>query len=271
MLVLLDSSIYIFRGWQSLPVTLTDRFGKPANAVMGFANTLADVIEHSSPSHMACAFDECFRKGIRNEIYPEYKADRPPAPPELAPQFDLCKQVASAMGVFVQGSPRVEADDIIGQFAALAQEATMPVIGKQLRMSFDDLIKRFKIRPDQIPDWLALAGDKSDNIPGVPGVGPTTAARLLIKWDTIETLLENLGDVAMMGFRGAPRVSRLLYEHKEDIFLARKLTGLIYDDEISKKLDDLKRESVAEGLIAERLFAIGFTEEHAASLASRVT
>lgn len=291
MLVLLDSSIYIFRGWQNTPASVTDRFGNPANAVMGFANTLADVTRHTKPSHMVCAFDECFRKGIRNSIYPEYKADRPPAPPELAPQFGICKQVATAMGIVVQGSPRVEADDIIGQFAELAQKVSMPVtivtgdkdlaqfitpedtywnFSKQLRMSFDDLIKRFKIRPDQIPDWLALAGDKSDNIPGVPGVGPTTAARLLIKWDSIETLLDNLGDVAMMGFRGAPRVSRLLYEHKEDIFLARKLTGLIYDEDISLSLDDLQREVVSPELLTERLFALGFSEQNAAAVATRL-
>jgi len=127
MLVLLDSSIYIFRGWQSMPLSVTDRFGKPANAVMGFANTLADVLEHAQPSHMVCAFDECFRKGIRNTIYPQYKADRPPAPAELAPQFDLCKQVSTAMGIFAQGSSRVEADDIIGQFAELANAVSMPV------------------------------------------------------------------------------------------------------------------------------------------------
>ncbi len=291
MLVLLDSSIYIFRGWQSMPASLTDRFGNPANAVMGFANTLADVMRHTKPSHMACAFDECFRQGIRNSIYPEYKADRPPAPLDLAPQFGTCKQVASAMGIFAQGSPRVEADDIIGQFAQLANKVSMPVTivtgdkdlaqfiteqdtywnySKQLRMSFDDLIKRFKIRPDQIPDWLALAGDKSDNIPGVPGVGPTTAAKLLVKWDSIEKLLENLGEVAMMGFRGAPRVSRLLYEHKEDIYLARKLTGLIYDEDISLSLEDLKREVVTPEAVSEQLFALGFTEQNAASVAARL-
>jgi 5'-3' exonuclease len=290
-LFLVDSSIYIFRGWQSLPADTRNRYGEPDNAVQGFAETLCHIIDNHRPPLMLCAFDECFRKGRRNQIYPQYKADRPPAPKDLAPQFARCKQLAGALGITTLGSDRVEADDIIGHFAGLAASQKVPVtivsgdkdlaqfIGKQDNYwdfgrhpiaSYDQLRTRFKIRPEQIADWLALSGDKSDNIPGVPGVGPTTAARLLNKWNDLDTLMANLGAVSMMRFRGAPRVSRLLYEHKASIALARSLTGLINDDRLPGTLNDCQREPRGESAMEAALHSVGFTGEHAARIARRL-
>jgi 5'-3' exonuclease len=292
MLFLIDSSIYIFRAWQSIPQSVKNRFDVTDNAVQGLAESLCHIIELHKPDYMVCAFDECFRQGVRNKLYPQYKADRPPAPAELAPQFARCKQMASAMGIAVFGSGRVEADDIIGQFAQIAQAQQMPAtivsgdkdlaqfitpadrywdLGRRPMANYDEVSKRFKIRPDQIPDWLALSGDKSDNIPGVPGVGATTAARLLIKWDTLENLLANLGEVPMMRFRGATRVSRLLYEHKESIYLARSLTGLIRDDKLPDSLSALKRGKPEKQVIQQALFELGFTESLSESIATRIS
>ncbi len=290
-LFLVDSSIYVFRGWQGLPVDTRNRFGEPDNAVQGFTETLCHIIENHKPAMMLCAFDECFRKGIRNQLYPAYKADRPPAPEDLAPQFARCKQVAQAMGIATLGSDRVEADDIIGHFAHLAATRDIPVTivsgdkdlaqfvgpqdrywdyGRRPMASYDELHKRFKIKPEQIADWLALSGDKSDNIPGVPGVGPTTAARLLNKWHDLDTLLANLGEVSMMRFRGAPRVSRLLYEHKTAIALARSLTGLIHDERLPDSLDSCVRQTRSEASLVTALADAGLPDELAQRTARRL-
>ena len=290
-LFLVDSSIYVFRGWQGLPADTRNRFGEPDNAVQGFTETLCHIIENHKPAMMLCAFDECFRKGIRNQLYPAYKADRPPAPEDLAPQFARCKQVAQAIGIATLGSDSEEADDIIGHFAGLAASREIPVTivsgdkdlaqfirqqdrywdyGRRPMASYDELHKRFKIRPEQIADWLALSGDKSDNIPGVPGVGPTTAARLLNKWNDLDTLLANLGEVSMMRFRGAPRVSRLLYEHKAAIAMARSLTGLIHDERLPDNLDCCQRQPRDEASLTTALSDAGLPDDLAQRTARRL-
>lgn len=292
MLFLIDSSIYIFRAWQSLPLGVRNRFDEPDNAVQGLAETLCHIIEVHNPCLMVCAFDECFRQGIRHQLYADYKAGRPPAPEELAPQFARCKQLATLMGIVCLGSNRVEADDIIGQLAQLAGSAGTPVtivsgdkdlaqfvspedrywdLGRRPIASYTDVQKRFKIRPEQMADWLALCGDKSDNIPGVPGVGPATASRLLKKWGCLEHLLANLGEVAMMGFRGAPRVSRLLYENKDKIYFARSLTGLIRDERLPCELDALYRKTPDQETLRQSLYDFGFCDNLANSLSTRLT
>lgn len=291
-LFLVDSSIYIFRGWQGLPADSRNRFDEPDNAVQGFTETLCHIVENYRPDMMLCAFDECFRQGVRNRIYPEYKADRPPAPEDLAPQFARCRQLATALGIYTLGSDRVEADDIIGHFAGLAARQSVPVTivtgdkdlaqfvtpadhywdyGRRPVADYADLQKRFRVRPEQIADWLAISGDKSDNIPGVPGVGPATAARLLNKWGDLETLLANLGEVSMMRFRGAPRVSRLLYEHKASIALARSLTGLIVDEQLPQDLAPCARLPREEAELIQYLHDVGFAEAQSARIAGRLS
>lgn len=292
MLFLIDTSIYIFRAWQGWPLSLRNRHDEPDNAVQGLAETLCKIIETHNPEHMVCAFDECFRQGIRNQLYSDYKADRPPAPEDLAPQFARCKQLAQAMGIPCYGSDQVEADDIIGQFAELANGLNMAVtivsgdkdlaqfvspidhywdFGRRPLATYQEIQKRFKIRPEQMADWLALCGDKSDNIPGVPGVGPATAARLLNKWDDLEKLLANLGEVSMMGFRGASRVSRLLYENKDTVYQARALTGLIRDDRLPDNLQALKRTPPKPEQLWQALSDVGFTDELCDTLTKRLS
>ncbi len=292
MLFLIDTSIYIFRAWQNLPSTVRNRFDEPDNAVQGLAETLCGIIDSYNPAHMVCAFDECSRQGTRHKIYPEYKAGRPPAPEDLAPQFDRCKRLVKALGIPAYGSDRTEADDIIGQFAEIAhtQEQQVTIVsgdkdlaqfvrehdrywdlGRRPIASYQEVHKRFKVRPEQMADWLALCGDKSDNIPGAPGVGPSTAARLLNKWDSLDNLMANLGEVAMMGFRGAPRVSRILYEHKDTIYFARSLTGMIRDDRLPNSLDAMIRTPTKHEDIQQALFELGFTQSLSESLAARAS
>ncbi|MFK7893509.1 MAG: 5'-3' exonuclease H3TH domain-containing protein [Granulosicoccus sp.] len=291
MIVLVDSSIYIFRAWQTIPLSVRNRFDAPDNAVQGLAETLCRIVEQQYPDFMVCAFDECYRQGVRNRLYPPYKADRPAAPEDLSPQFARSKQLAKAMGIATFGSDQVEADDIIGQFALLAQSRQVPVtivsgdkdlvqfltphdrywdLGRQAMASYDDVCKRFNIRPDQIADWLALSGDKSDNIPGVPGVGASTAARLLRKWENLDTLFANLGEVAMMRFRGATRVSRLIFEHKQSVLLARSLTGLIRDERLPESLSELRWNVPEPSQIHQSLYDLGFPEALCESLTKRI-
>ncbi|MEE9319256.1 MAG: 5'-3' exonuclease H3TH domain-containing protein [Granulosicoccus sp.] len=292
MLYLIDASIYIFRGWKTLPHSVKDSAGRPFNAVTGFADTLANLIRLEQPRMMLCAWDNCGRNGERNRLYPPYKADRPPAPAELESQFGRCRDLAAAFAITGFSSQRVEADDIIGHFSQLATANDQAVtiisgdkdlaqfitpsdtywdIGKQAKQSFKDLHKRFNVRPDQVADWLALAGDKSDNIPGVPGVGLSTAARLLRRWDNLDTLYTNLGGVADMKFRGAPGVARMLAEHTQQVQLARTLTGCIKEPALPDSLAKLDYKLPSQESLESALIALDFNQQEAARLAKLAT
>lgn len=292
MLYLIDCSIYIFRAWQSLPASIVNSHGEQANAVHGFANTLAFILEEKQANHVACAFDKSSGTGERYQIYPEYKANRLPAPPELQIQFDRCIEVAKAMGIPSFSSKKVEADDIIGSFAQLAKKAdertTIVSADKDLAqfigvndiywnlsrketMNYQQVSKRFKVLPEQMADMLALCGDKVDNIPGIPGVGPTTAAKLLRKWETLEGVIANHEFIDQMHFRGAPRVANLVAENIESIRIARKLTGLIVDDTLPDSFDDLKRQRLSSNVVADNLQKAGLSEAHANRLALSIS
>ncbi|MCB1754566.1 MAG: hypothetical protein KDJ38_03535, partial [Gammaproteobacteria bacterium] len=202
-LYLIDSSIYVFRAWHMLPGSITSAAGEPANAVYGFSEFLLKLIETETPSHMVCAFDQNSDGCARRRIYPDYKANRPAAPEDLKKQFAWAREFAEALGLPCFASHSLEADDIIGTLAnrARAQQARSIILSadkdlaqfvgkddmiwdyaRNRRQTIADIRKRYRINPGQIPDMLALAGDAVDNIPGVPGIGIHTAARLLIKW-----------------------------------------------------------------------------------------
>lgn len=246
-LYLIDSSIYVFRGWHTLPGSIVDAQGHPANAVHGFIEFLYQLISRRKPRLIACAFDESLTSSGRNSVFPDYKANRPPAPLDLKRQFAHCKSFVRAAGITALASTEVEADDIIGTLAAFARAQHLASVivsadkdlcqfvgehdaiwdfAKDTWLDARLVEKRFGVRPAQIADLLAICGDKVDNIPGVPGVGVATAARLLIKWGNIDNLLANVEKVADMKFRGAPRVAKLVAEHADTIRMARQLTGL---------------------------------------------
>jgi len=258
-LYLIDSSIYVFRGWHSMPAGLTDAEGNPANAAFGFIEFLYQLLSRRQPKLIVCAFDESLNTSARNDIYPDYKANRAAAPAELKFQFKLCKAFTEAIGIKALASGRLEADDIIGTLAGIAREQNTHCVivsaDKDLCQFIGDgdavwdfardhwldarlIEKRFGVRPHQIADSLALSGDKVDNIPGIPGVGTATAARLLVKWGNLTALLDNTDKVAQMKFRGASRVAELLEQHSDTIKLSRQLTGLLPDPTVSKHLPD---------------------------------
>lgn len=244
---LVDASVYVFRAWFSLPDEFSDADGHPTNAVYGFTRLLCQLIEDVSPSHIALAFDESLTTSFRNEIYPDYKANRDPAPEELRRQFVWCRQVANSMGVANFADPRYEADDLIGTFAHQMRDEGFrlwivsgdkdlaQLVGPDDRywdfarnkpLLHDQVTEKFGVRPDQIADFLALTGDAVDNIPGVPGVGPKSAVALLQHFDDLDTLWTRLDEVAHLRIRGAKSLHQKLQNHRQDVDCYRRLTGI---------------------------------------------
>ena len=264
VLYLVDASVFIFRAYYSVPLEFTDRDGNPVNAVHGFARFLCEMLQSESPTHVAVAFDESLEQSYRNEIYPAYKANREPAPPELKRQFGLCRELVRALGVAEYGSSRYEADDIIGTLATRARAAGRPVtivsrdkdltqlVGREdtywdaiadVRYRYDDVAERFGVVPERMADFLALMGDAVDNIPGVPCVGRKTAATLLKHYHSLEGVYENLDAIPKLKFRGAAFVAGSLREHRESAFLSRRLTGIACDMPLTATDDDLRRRA----------------------------
>jgi DNA polymerase-1 len=244
---LVDSSIYVFRAWFTLPDSLTDRHGRPANAVFGFTDFVYRLIDERRPSRIGFAFDQSLKTSFRNEIYPPYKANRESAPEELKQQFLQCRRFLQAAGISEFSSPHYEADDLIGTLARQTRDEgerltfvtgdkdlaqlvgahdTWWEFARDKRLDYRGVEKQFGVRPEQIADQLAIAGDKVDNIPGVPGVGMATAAKLLKRFGTLEDMLADIPAIEHMKIRGAKRLMNLIDEHQDTIRLARQLTGI---------------------------------------------
>lgn len=245
---LIDASIYIFRAWFSMPEDFADPHGRPTNAVYGFARFLCEFLEHTRSRHVAVAFDESLSSSFRNEIYPEYKANRDPAPADLERQFKWCKDLAGCLGLPLYVHDRYEADDLIAALSRywrarghavavvtgdkdLAQLLAGPEdswwdFARRNRLDEGGVHLKFGVRPDQIADFLALTGDAVDNIPGVPGIGPKTAASLLAHFGTIDALFERLDELAFLKIRGAKAMGARLRQHESTVRLSRRLTGL---------------------------------------------
>ena len=249
---LIDSSIYVFKAWFTRPDNLTDRNGNPINATLGFMDFVYRLLSREKPALIAFAFDESLQSSHRREIYPAYKANRTPAPESIKRQFQYCRQFIRTLGIHEAASTRYEADDLIGTWARSLRQANIPVniitADKDLaqlihkddhwweyqrgeKMDSKKIQKRFKAKPRQIADQLAIAGDKSDNIPGVPGIGMATAGKLLRRFDNLETLLSSIEQISTMQIRGAARIQQLIKEYQETIRLSRQLTGIVCDIE----------------------------------------
>jgi len=248
---LIDSSIYVFKAWYTHPEQM-DITDKPINAVCGFLDFAYSLLSNEKPKLIAFAFDESLKTSHRKQIYPEYKANRSPAPESLRRQFQYCRAFLHAFGICEAASFAYEADDLIGTWAASLRKQGIPVnlitADKDLaqlvydkdswweyqrgeRLDSKAISKRFKAKPRQIADQLAIAGDKSDNIPGVPGIGMSTAGKLLKRFDNLENLLASIPEISSMQIRGAKRIQQLLDEHQDSIKLARQLTGIKCDIE----------------------------------------
>ena len=267
---LIDASLYVFRAWHSMPDAFFDTDGEAVNAVHGFARFLLDLLERERPRHIAVAFDRSLESSFRNELYPPYKANREPAPASLKRQFDDCLRLCVALGLPVLIDDRYEADDLIGTALVrlrghglrgllvsadkdlsqlLAPGDEQWDYGRNQRWDHDGVKARYGVRAGQIPDFLGLAGDSSDNIPGVPGVGARTAAALLEHFDDLEALLARLAEVPFLRLRGAARAAERIDRHREQALLSRRLATIALDAPLPADFGQAERRPVADAAL----------------------
>jgi len=246
-LYLIDGSGFIFRAFHALP-PMTRHDGTPINAVLGFSNMLfkllKDLNDNERPSHLACIFDRA-RKTFRNDIYPDYKANRPPAPDDLVPQFPIIRAAVDAFNVSAIDSDGFEADDIIATYARDAEKQgfkvtivssdkdLMQLVGDKISMfdsmknkhiGPDEVFEKFGAGPEKVIEIQALAGDSSDNVPGVPGIGVKTAALLINEYGDLDSLLARAGEIKqnkrrekLIEFADMARISRELVTLSTDV------------------------------------------------------
>jgi len=247
---LVDSSIFVFRAWFSRGEQ-PDTWGRPGGAVHGFVHSLCQWLPAAPPGPLAFAFDTSLRSGFRHRLYPAYKAHRPPAPEALRDQFQRIRELLDCLGLAQLAHHEFEADDLIASLAATARQRGLRVqvmsADKDLaqvilgdddllrdpergtRATRSDIERRLRIRPEQVADMLALAGDRSDNIPGLAGVGPATAARLLRHCGDLDAILADPERIRRCRIRGAGRVAEQVAASGATLRLARQLTGLVTD------------------------------------------
>ncbi|HGS4903225.1 TPA: DNA polymerase I [Vibrio parahaemolyticus] len=268
-LILIDGSSYLYRAFHAYPGTMSN--GEiPTNAVYGVVNMLRSMMRQFASERIAVVFD-AKGKTFRDEMYSEYKANRPPMPDDLRCQIEPLHNVIRAMGLPLICVPGVEADDVIGTLAYQASQQSMPVListgDKDMAQLVDDnitlintmtnvvmdregVVEKFGIPPELIIDYLALMGDKVDNIPGVPGVGDKTATALLQGIGGLTKLYENLDDIAALGFRGSKTMAKKLIDNKENAMLSYELATIKLDVELEETPESLlKAEPSKDELI----------------------
>ncbi len=249
--ILVDGSSYLFRAFHGLP-PLTNSKGQDTGAIYGVINMLKSLVKQYQPTHMAVVFD-AKGKTFRDDIYSEYKANRPPMPDELRSQIEPLHQIIKAMGMPIIVESGVEADDVIGTLARLATEQGMNTVistgDKDMAQLVNDqvtlintmnnsvmdktgVVEKFGIPPELVIDFLALKGDKVDNIPGVPGVGDKSAQGLLNGIGGIDAIYQNLDKIASLSFRGAKTMAKKMEEFEEQARLSYTLATIKLDVEM---------------------------------------
>src|ERR1700743_355930 len=266
---LVDGSSYIFRAYHALPPLNRKSDGLQVKAVLGFCNMLwkllRDMPEDNRPTHLAIIFDKS-EITFRNKLYPDYKAHRPPAPDDLIPQFSLIRDAVRAFDLPCLEQIGFEADDLIATYARLATErgATTTIVSsdkdlmqlvtdkvvmydtmKDRRIGIPEVIEKFGVPPEKVVEVQALAGDSTDNVPGVPGIGVKTAAQLIVEYGDLEQLLFRATEIKQ------PKRREALIENAEKARISRKLVLLDDKVDLDVPLDDLAvHEPDARKLIA---------------------
>lgn len=266
---LVDGSGYIFRAYHALPPLNRKSDGLQVNAVLGFCNMLWKLLrempEDNRPTHLAVIFDKS-EVTFRNKIYPEYKAQRPPAPDDLIPQFSLIREAVRAFDLPCLEQVGFEADDLIATYVRQACErgATATIVSsdkdlmqlvtdcvtmydtmKDRRIGIPEVIEKFGVPPEKVVEVQALAGDSTDNVPGVPGIGIKTAAQLIVEYGDLEQLLFRATEIKQ------PKRREALIEHAEKARISRQLVLLDDKVELDVPLDDLAvHEPDARKLVA---------------------
>ena len=255
--ILVDGSSYLYRAFHVPELqSLITSSGQPTGAVYGVVNMIKRLLGKEQPSHIAVVFD-AKGKTFRHELYTEYKANRPPMPDELRTQIDPLHSVIRALGLVLLSEPNVEADDVIGTLASQAVEQGREVListgDKDMaqlvnehvtlvntmtntKMDTSGVMKKFGVTPHQIIDYLALTGDKSDNIPGVPGVGPKTAAKWLNEYGSLEEIVSHADSIT-------GKIGEKLRAHIAQLPLSHDLASIRCALELPVDIDDLRVQS----------------------------
>ncbi|AUT93842.1 TPA: DNA polymerase I [Proteus mirabilis] len=256
--ILVDGSSYLYRAYHAFP-PLTNSKGEPTGAMYGVLNMLRSLIIQYKPSHVAVVFD-AKGKTFRDELYEEYKSNRPPMPDDLREQIEPLHEMVQAMGLPLLSITGVEADDVIGTLALkaasdgrnvlistgdkdMAQLVTpnITLINTMTNVILgpDEVKEKYGVPPELIIDFLALMGDSSDNIPGVPGVGEKTALGLLQGLGSLEDIYQQLDKIATLSFRGAKTLGAKMVEHEKVAKLSYQLATIKTDVALDKTFDDL--------------------------------
>ncbi|CDG86591.1 multifunctional DNA polymerase I: 5'-_3' exonuclease (N-terminal); 3'-_5' polymerase; 3'-_5' exonuclease (C-terminal) [Xenorhabdus bovienii str. feltiae Florida] len=252
-LILVDGSSYLYRAYHAFP-PLTNSAGEPTGAMYGVLNMLRSLIIQYKPSHVAVVFD-AKGKTFRDELFAEYKSHRPPMPDDLRGQIEPLHKMVEAMGLPILVVPGVEADDVIGTLALQAEKEGRSVLISTGDKDMAQLVtphitlintmtntilgpegvsEKYGVPPELIIDFLALMGDSSDNIPGVPGVGEKTALGLLQGIGSLDDIYARLDEIATLSFRGAKTLSGKMEQHKEVAYLSYQLATIKTDVELNK-------------------------------------
>jgi DNA polymerase-1 len=257
-LMLVDGSGYLFRAYHALPPLSRKSDGLPTNAVSGFCNMLWKFLEDNKgsdkPTHLAVIFDSG-KRTFRNEIYPQYKANRPDPPDDLIPQFPLVREATRAFGVACSEEPGFEADDLLATYARMGREvgARVTIVSsdkdlmqlvedgkielfdpvKNKRLGSAEVIERFGVPPGKVVEVQALAGDSTDNVPGVRGIGVKTAAELINEYGNLEALLKRAGEIKQ------PKRRETLIENAENARISLKLVTLDRHAKISCPIEEM--------------------------------
>ena len=270
-LILIDGSSFLFRAYHAVP-PLSNPKGEPTNAIYGVSNMLRKLINDYPTEYFTVVFDAP-GKTFRNEIYDQYKAHRPPMPDDLRVQIEPLHQLIKAMGLPLIMESGVEADDVLGALAQhaaqqgfkviistgdkdMAQLVTEQIILENTmsntRMDRQGVIDKFGVAPEQIIDYLALMGDTSDNIPGVPKVGPKTAAKWLEQYQTLENLVANADKIT-------GKIGENLRASLDQLPLAKQLTTIKTDLNLPYGMADLKKQTIDTEALKEILIQLGFS------------
>jgi len=269
-LVLIDGSSFLFRAYHAVP-PLSNSKGEPTNAIYGVSNMLRKLMADYPTDYFTVVFDAP-GKTFRNELYADYKSHRPPMPDDLRVQIEPLHRLIRAMGLPLIMESGVEADDVLGALAQhaaqqgfnviistgdkdMAQLVTEQIILENTmsntRMDIQGVFDKFGVKPEQIIDYLALMGDTSDNIPGVPKVGPKTAAKWLEQYHTLENLIANADKIT-------GKIGENLRASLEQLPLAKQLTTIKCDLDLPYGISDLKRQPVVNHELKELLTQLGF-------------
>lgn len=278
---LVDASPYIFRAYFSLPDSMRAPDGRPVNAVYGFAGTLLKMIDDESLTHCAIAFDRSLTTSFRNEIYPPYKQQRELPPADLERQLEDCERLVAALGFRHFSSQRYEAEDLLGSLVdpllGAGHELVLVSSDKDLgqlvgeRVTLYDLAKgehldaaavevKMGVPPELVADFLGLAGDAVDNIPGVPGIGKKSATALLQGLGALERIYENLDAVEALSVRGAASLRRKLEAHRAQAEMSKQLAVIARDAPVAASADELEWHGAHRDELSSLLDELGFGE-----------